>query len=42
MKPKVKYFPYFCNSSTNLDEYNEFGNVNISNESLNDYLMYEL
>ena len=39
---QVKYLPYFCNSSTNLDENTELGNVNISNESLNDYLMYEL
>ena len=38
---QVKYLPYFYNSSTNLDEYNELGNVNISNESLN-YLMFEL
>ena len=38
---QVKYLPYFYNSSTNLDENNELGNVNISNESLN-YLMYEL
>jgi len=39
---QVKYLPYFYNSSTNLDENTELGNVNISNESLNDYLMYEL
>ena len=39
---QVKYLPYFYNTSTNLDENNELGNVNISNESLNDYLMYEL
>jgi len=38
---QVKYLPYFYNSSTNLDENTELGNVNISNESLN-YLMYEL
>ena len=39
---QVKNLPYFYNSSTNLDENTELGNVNISNESLNDYLMYEL
>ncbi len=39
---QVKYLPYFYNSSTNLDENTELGNVNISNESLNDYLIYEL
>ena len=38
---QVKYTPYFYNTSTNLDENNELGNVNISNESLN-YLMFEL
>jgi hypothetical protein len=39
---QVKYLPYFYNSSTNLDENTELGNVNISNESLNDNIMYEL
>ena len=34
---QVKYLPYFYNTSTNLDENTELGNVNIRNESLNDY-----
>ena len=34
-KTQVKYLPYFYNTSTNLDENNELGNVNISNLAIN-------
>ena len=32
---QVKYLPYFYNTSTNLNENNELGNVNISNLAIN-------